>query len=223
MITRTNLLTIISVILFGCASPPYIPPQRPDAAKLTFTNKTDHEVVLHGFENGEDCSGGTLSFNNRHELGPRENITISVTPEEQFSFLFFLVNQPRGYSCLMPATFTPKKGMEYSSAFELMSLRCDDDSIDPDSRNEITPTTRSLGSFRYLTSNNSIWEDVEDPLERRACGQEWATSTNTRLDLVFPLCYVSITKIENGDVVREPSFTLRTQKRGWMPTDTSCQ
>jgi len=217
MITCAFLLAIISVILFGCASPPYIPPQLPDAAILTFTNKAEIEVILQGFKNAEDCSGGRLNFNDRRKLGPGEKTTISIAPEEEFSFRFHAANKPYfRYGCLMPATFTPQEGIAYFSTFDLIDLHCDDDSHNTDLH-----YAKRLGSFRYVTSNYSLWRNVEDPLERGACGGEWAASTSG--ELVFPLCYVSITRMKNGNVVREPSFTLRTQIQPWLESGPSCQ
>ncbi len=218
MVTRAYPSLLVSVILCACASPPYIPPEGLDAAKLTFTNKTEHNVRLRGFRNAKDCSGGTIDFNNRHILGPGESTTINVAPEEKFSFYFHQANKPYwGHGCLMPATFTPQKGMEYFSTFDLLALNCEENFLNPDLRR-----AQDLGSLRYVTSNYSIWENVEDPLERRACGQEWATSASS--NKVFPLCYVSVTKNENDDVVREPSFTLRTQKElKWRTSEPWCQ
>jgi hypothetical protein len=220
MITRAYTSLLFAVILCACASPPYIPPEGLDAAKLTFTNEAGYEVALKGFRNGEDCSGGRIDFNNRHVLGPGESTTISISPDQKFSFYFQLVNEPWGYGCLMPTTLTPQKGMEYFSAFDVVSLNCDADATNPHLR-----SAQSLGSLRYVTHNNYVWEDAGDPLERRACGQEWATSASA--NKVFSLCYVSVTtnEIDNqiANVIREPSFTLRKQKQPWTESGAYCQ
>jgi len=112
------LLGTLSAV--GCTSP-YVQPNGPDVASLTFENGAPARVEVKGFKVGSDCSGGVLRLA-PSALQPSEQSQIKVVPDQPFSF-FFSYSVANKY-CVMPGTFVPKARQRYVASFGADAERC---------------------------------------------------------------------------------------------------
>lgn len=145
-----SALGIATIFLAACAQP-YVQPEGPDTASLTFVNLSHTDIEVLGFKVAENCSGGKLFFHKERQLFPGEQLAIAVAPNQLFSFSFMYHTASR--YCFMPATFTPKQGGRYIARFTARRDKCyssfaaiinDDEEKDP--------------SFRPRKWRTPVWE-----------------------------------------------------------------
>lgn len=109
-----------TLLAVGCTSP-YVQPNGPDVASLTFKNDAHARIEVKGFKVGSNCSGGVLRLT-QNALQPSAQSQINVVPDQPFSF-FFSYNVANKY-CVMPGTFLPKAGQKYVASFGADGERC---------------------------------------------------------------------------------------------------
>ena len=112
----------VAFVLQACTTP-YVEPQGSNVGVLTIKNSTDRAVVLQGFKNAADCSGGRLVLTPSNTVPPFGEITVKVQPDEPFSFFssYSLVSGGKITYCHLPATFTPRSGGRYTVHFSVDS------------------------------------------------------------------------------------------------------
>lgn len=119
---KAMILVIPATLAFAGCAKPYIQPEGADTATLTLTNESPISISVLSFAVAEDCSGGKLYFHDGAPLLPRKNLGIKVKADQAFSFSF-------GYHmgnkyCLMPSTFTPRRGANYVARFAADMEKC---------------------------------------------------------------------------------------------------
>lgn len=194
MVARWCVMALLSVLFIGCATTgDFESSSHPDAATLTFFNKSAYPVRLGAFANGEDCSGGRLRFDDQKAIGFGKSTTVRIAPREKFSFYFHSTKPRLMYYCVLPATFVPRAGESYVATFDLInySVHFESDAVIPGTDLGIPPTDASFGFAQYQEHNEGLL---------------WGTTE------VAP-CYVSVARIENGGFVKEPTLVGRRWRR----------
>ena len=197
MVARSIALTTLSALFIGCATGGnFESSSSPDAATLTFVNKSAHAIKLRGFVNGDDCSGGMLVFNDLEELPSAQSTSTRIDPEQKFSFYFSIQNKPDfGYFCIFPITFEPRRGEEYVASFDLIGSSAED----VESKSMVPPTSPKFGF--------SVQQSLVDA----------ANFPGTNLFFDKPgWCYGSVVRIENGEFFREHTFVGRKWRQPVM-------
>lgn len=184
---RSCIMAFFSMLFIGCAATgSFESSSHPDAATLTFFNKSIYPVRFGAFVNAEDCSGGRLRVNDQKEIGIAGSTAVRIAPGEKFSFYFYSRKPSVLSFCVVPATFVPRAGESYVAAFDIInySVQFESDAVIPGTELGIPRTDPALGFTSYQRLNMGGYTDVAS-------------------------CYVSVARFENGAFVGEPSLVGR--------------
>lgn len=84
MNSKLSCALLALLAMAGCASP-YIQPDGPDVASLTFKSDAPSRIDVMSFKVADNYSGGKLRFSGR-PLQPGEQSEIKIIPDQTFSF-----------------------------------------------------------------------------------------------------------------------------------------